>query len=325
MRCYSRRLQHYEEVQDSAGGVELFNEKRNEQIDSVTNLGGTFEEEYSSRLLVTSRNLRGTQEEPKPYNQRSLQYSAFQIKMYWKAGYCWQEEWIERDWCMECEGGSCVSGRRLRVEFCNATKAIQKFQYVPVLWGTGGQIKVASSANNLCLDRNSTTGTILLAPCQSSLSRQQFLGFQTNGTKFELNPKSRTDLCLTNDHHHPKAGEIVYATSCTAVRKIHTNEWSIYHGGSYSNPFTASDLTNLKIRYSSAPCSISSPCDMCEGDCNSDADCKKQGTSNLKCFLLRTGNSTTTNGTVLPIRVVPGCYGTKEVTTDYCYQPTIAH
>lgn len=40
-------------------------------------------------------------------SHRRLEDFNFQIKMHWEEGFCWQEEWRERKWCWQCEGGNC--------------------------------------------------------------------------------------------------------------------------------------------------------------------------------------------------------------------------
>ena len=141
-----------------------------------------------------------------------------------------------------------------------------------------------------------------LASCRTTY-KQIFVGIKTDGSRFELSPKGSTDMCLVNLEHHPKAQEIIYATSCKLVRTIHTNEWTAYNeGSSGSSTSTGSGNTNLKLR--NPECSDNSLCDICEGDCDSDDQCR----SYLLCFK-RTGNEP-----------VPGCFGTGTVGRDYCYK-----
>ena len=160
-------------------------------------------------------------------NNRELQ-SSFQLKMYWQEGYCWQEEWIERRWCMSCQGRSCGSGERLWLQACNAADSTQKFKYVPVNGSGGGQLMTAST--NLCLERISDT-SFKLNSCLSTKTSQIYLGINTNGSPFEINPKNSAKKCLVNNDHHPRASEVIYSIDCKLARVIDTSKWTVYNGG----------------------------------------------------------------------------------------------
>lgn len=154
--------------------------------------------------------------------------STFQLKMYWQEGYCWQEEWIERRWCMSCQGKTCGSGERLWLQTCNAGDSTQKFKYIAVSGSGGGQLM--TSTTNLCLERI-TDSSFKLSSCSSTKTSQVFLGITTDGKPFELHPKSNGNKCLVNNDHHPKAGEVIYSADCTLARSVHTDQWTSYHGG----------------------------------------------------------------------------------------------
>ena len=240
------------------------------------------------------RNLRGND----ALTHRELQ-SSFQLKMFWKEGYCWQEEWIERKWCLTCDGNTCKKGEKLWIRFCARNQSNQRFIYIPVQGTGGGQLKTATE--NLCIER---TGEIsyLLAGCNSTNNDTQiFTGVRIDGSPFELSPKGQRSQCLTNNAHHPKAEEILYSTSCKVARSSHTNAWTTYHGGSESNPLSATEMSTLKTRL--PVCSTSRPCTMCQGACNNDNQCQ----GNLKC-MKRNGNET-----------VPGCFGIEIDGQGYCY------
>ena len=260
-----------------------------------------FDMEHLDAQDSGSRNLRGNNEQQ---THRELQ-SAFQLKMFWQEGVCWQEEWIERKWCMSCQGSSCESGKVLWLQFCNINDPIQRFTYIPVTGSGGGQIKTATA--NLCLERNSTN-TFMLAGCKTvDLDKQIFIGLKTDGTTFELNPKGSADKCIVNNSHHPKAQEVMYTSTCLLARLFKTSKWTTYNGGSESSPLSASDKSTLRLK-NNTKCSSSHPCEVCQGDCDSDDQC--QGTS--KCFQ-RNGDEQ-----------VPGCFGGfGTVGSDYCYEPFI--
>jgi hypothetical protein len=86
-------------------------------------------------LSPTTNNLRGAEEQ----SHRELQ-SSFQVKMNWEEGFCWQEEWIERQWCLSCQG-KCGIGDPIWVQFCDVNDATQQFSYVPVA-GSRLQVKI---------------------------------------------------------------------------------------------------------------------------------------------------------------------------------------
>jgi hypothetical protein len=248
-----------------------------------------------------NRRLRGKEEQP----ERELQSSVpapFQLKMFWQDYYCWQEEWIERAWCWACQGATCERGENLWLQFCNADDPAQKFNYIPILGSGGGQIQTAS--NKLCLDRTANNN-FTLADC-SLVDTQIYTGVQTDGNRFEIAPKGAPDSCL-NQPHHPKAGEIIQTTTCLIARYWYTNEWTAYHGGSNSNPYSASNLSTLRVRTN--VCTANRPCDICQGDCQTDDHCK--GT--MLCFQ----RSSQT-------QEVPGCFG-KGIGAvggeNYCYNP----
>lgn len=229
-------------------------------------------------------------------NNRELQ-SSFQLKMYWQEGYCWQEEWIERRWCMSCQGRSCGSGERLWLQACNAADSTQKFKYVPVNGSGGGQLMTAST--NLCLERISDT-SFKLNSCLSTKTSQIYLGINTNGSPFEINPKNSAKKCLVNNDHHPKASEIIYSIDCKLARFIDTSQWTVYNGGTTSTSTPTSTRTTLRLR--NPDCNTQRPCVVCEGHCSNDDECR--GT--LTCFQ-RKGNEQ-----------VLGCSGTGTAGKGYC-------
>jgi len=252
-----------------------------------------------------SSSLRGAED------RRDLSSSpTFMLKMYWEQGYCWQEEWIERKWCMSCEGTTCGQGEFLEVQPCDSTKAIQKFIYVPVSGSSGGQLR--TSTQNLCLERIS--GSVWkLNTCRTTNQGTQILeGIETDGSRFELHPEGSSKECLTNNDHHPKPFEKIYSTSCDSARWSKTSNWSTYMTSSPTaapptksptkGPTQPTSSTVLNLR--PGECSVSSPCVKCQGDCDSDSECS----SGLSCFQ-RTSTQT-----------VPGCTGSGSPGRDYCYK-----
>jgi hypothetical protein len=266
----------------------------NEQEDAPLDLS-SFDNLEAQDLSVNTRRLRGT-DGPK---RRALQ-SSFQLKLYWESRFCWQEERIERKWCMSCIGSSCEKGEDLWLQFCDAEDITQKFNYLPVEGTGGGQLQTVS--NHLCLERVSRNN-FTLAECSASLGVQVLKGLVTDGSAFEFKPLGAADLCL-NQEHHPKAGEIIKTTPCRIASEYHTNLWTVYHGGSESSAYSASDLSTLKLK-NNTKCGVNHPCDLCQGSCSSDFECS----GDMRCFQ-RDGNEQ-----------VPGCFGPGTFGEDYCYNP----
>jgi hypothetical protein len=144
---------------------------------------------------------------------RKLQSTAFSLKMYWQEGYCWQEEWDERKWCLECQGSSCGEGDYLVIETCSSSST-QKFVY------EGENLKPYTS-QDLCWERTGRNAH-QLKKCASS-SEQIIKGIKFDGN-FEMHPNGYSDDCLTNQHH-PKSGEIIRGQSCSAARNDKTSLW----------------------------------------------------------------------------------------------------
>jgi hypothetical protein len=59
---------------------------------------------------------------------RKLQEFTTMLKMYWKVGYCWQDEYDrERTWCMGCEGSTCQEDDVLWLKRCDEDDEEQRF------------------------------------------------------------------------------------------------------------------------------------------------------------------------------------------------------
>ncbi|KAI2492543.1 Ricin-type beta-trefoil lectin domain [Fragilaria crotonensis] len=227
----------------------------------------------------------------------------FNMKIHWQEGYCWQEEWKERKWCMECDGDTCGEGDKLELQVCENV-ARQEFNWVPT--SGGGRLKVSNK--NLCFERVGTN-EYRLKICSSS-SKQVLVGFNAN-KPFELYPRGlEGEKCLSNNRHHPKASEEIFTDRCSNARAAHTNRWEVYwpsSGGSSSGSGGSSggSSSSKSLVTPVRSCSSSNPCGECEGDCDTDSHCK----GNLVCFQ---------KGANTP---VPGCRGTDNSKTDFCVDP----
>jgi uncharacterized membrane protein YgcG len=144
---------------------------------------------------------------------RELQSTVFTLKIYWQEGYCWQNEWDERRWCLECQGSSCREDDYLLIDDCSSSSK-QKFVY------EGGRLKPFTS-QDLCWERTRRNAH-QLKKCSSS-SKQIINGIKFDGT-FEMHPDGYPDDCLTN-HHDPKSGEVIRGQSCSMARNDKTSLW----------------------------------------------------------------------------------------------------
>lgn len=240
-------------------------------------------------------NLRGTEDRHR-YLQSS---STFMLKMYWQQGYCWQEEWIERKWCMSCIGSSCEEGEMLDIEACDSTRATQHFRYRAIAGTGGGQLRTATKS--LCLDRVSHSQYILTQCRRTNLESQILVGIKTDGSRFELTPMGSSGQCIVNNNHHPTPGERLFSTSCSTAHDSHTSFWMSYNESSSVTSDSTQPLKALSMR--NPECSTSQPCGRCEGDCDMDEECQ----GNLQCK--QRWNT----------EAVPGCSGTGVSGKDYCY------
>jgi hypothetical protein len=151
------------------------------------------------------------------------------LKMYWRYGYFWQEETIERKWCMKCDGGSnCKPGQGIFVTNCDTDVATG--------WGflvaTDGSImiKMASATANLCIQAYQNARFLTVQTCDEGAIAQRFRsigGQRVVGDKFELRPLIAPTMCVTQDHH-PKQGEYLGLWNCSIPEGDTTNFWNIY-------------------------------------------------------------------------------------------------
>ncbi|KAI2506108.1 hypothetical protein MHU86_8339 [Fragilaria crotonensis] len=226
----------------------------------------------------------------------------FNMKIHWQEGYCWQDEWEERNWCMQCDGHVCGEGDKLEVQVCEKVTQ-QEFSWVPT--DVGGRLKVADK--NLCFQHINRT-MYRLEVCSSS-EKQVLVGFSAS-TPFELYPHKLVGKRCFSSQHHPKASEEVMIYRCSAARAAHANFWEVYWPslGGNSSDSAGSSEGNSTSTYLVTPvrsCSSSNPCGECEGDCDTDSHCE----GNLVCFQ---------KDEDVP---VPGCRGTDNSRTDYCVDP----
>jgi hypothetical protein len=152
-----------------------------------------------------------------------LQYRALTRSFqYWEQGYYWQEETIERFWCLQCEGSACQNGDEVEIRTCDSDNTYWNF--VP---NGSGQVQFRIANTNLCLQHEDQR-RIVVRNCDSSYSRQ-FFGPGNGafgGSRFEIVTPA-TGGCVSQQHH-PKSGENIFSMPCETARKYDTSFWVKY-------------------------------------------------------------------------------------------------
>lgn len=230
---------------------------------------------------------------------RHLATTRFLLRMYHEesTAYCWQSEWEDRGWCMECEN-DCSQGEQLWIQFCDDGEDNQYFVYDQVS-STYGRFKPFTK-QNLCLEYQAS-GDLTLETCDSLNSNQIITGFDLK-KEFELYPygrdpsSSNSPLCFTQDHH-PKTKEYIEAQTCSSARGDKTSLWFADEVIVEGNPlgvvpspvyspveapaYSPVGIPTLPLVDNGADsCSPTNPCQRCEGDCNTDSDCA----GDMECY-----------------------------------------
>lgn len=163
-----------------------------------------------------------------PDHEEPAAPETFGLKLHWEEGYFWQEETIERKWCLRCDSTrpECAPGRRVYLTDCE-NDMISQFQFV-YLPNDSFFIKLAAA--DLCLTApDDTRDRYLVQYCNARNARQLFAtsGNATWGGAFEIHPVWARDGCVSNTHH-PKFGESLYLWRCTTSRSADTSQWNFY-------------------------------------------------------------------------------------------------
>lgn len=154
---------------------------------------------------------------------------AFGLHIYWEEGYFWQEETIERKWCLRCESSreECEPGRRVFLTECD-TSEISQFEF---LTAPNGAFFIKLTTNDLCLEvPQDTQDRLLMQWCDPNNEYQTFVagdGAAEWGDRFEIHPSWASNMCVTNTHH-PKFGESLYLNSCERARRDTISYWNFY-------------------------------------------------------------------------------------------------
>ncbi|CAJ1947361.1 unnamed protein product [Cylindrotheca closterium] len=175
---------------------------------------------------------------------------AFKIRLYWNESYFWQEENVERFWCMECvkcaEYGNldgfdhgCVSHQTGDETRCAAGDSM----WVRECEGRGNRFNIQGSEENgfmvriartdLCIERIKEQHQLLFVQhCDRGSPWQRFLPWN-DYHKFQLKPigyKGRPEVeseCVSQ-LHHPKSGELLALHNCALSREYETLFWEKY-------------------------------------------------------------------------------------------------
>ena len=128
---------------------------------------------------------------------------------------------------------------------------------------------------------------------------------------FELRPMENPNLCLVNLDHHPRPKELIYSINCAQARLDHTSQWTVLNNNmdSFLSSTTSSSSApnSVTLRLRKPACSTTRPCNVCQGECYSDAMC----TGRLECVLL--------DG----INPLSGCTGVGTAGKSYCHLPLL--
>ena len=154
---------------------------------------------------------------PKPREgKRELLGSYFNMRLFWKEGYRWQENPAERKWCMKCQNNRCSRGTGIKIAKCNRDDWRQHFFF------SEGRIRSRRN-KDVCLKRDGRS--IVLSNCSNS--QNQKWDTLRKDREFQLRPPGNSEKCASQ-HHEPKEGEKVYMTSCKRSRSCRTDKWNIY-------------------------------------------------------------------------------------------------
>jgi hypothetical protein len=179
-----------------------------------------------------SSRLRGGVTAVKPAQRRNLEESTyFHLKMYHEESkdYCWQGEWEDRRWCMDCEGSKCSRGDIIEVRTCERSNQLdQQFVYEDIPGSGGGRIRPYYNQDLCFMRRSSSSRTVYLDWCKEDYDDDEiFLGFDFD-KEFELIPKTLSDHCLTQEHY-PRSGEKIFADDCENACNVGTCLWEVIY------------------------------------------------------------------------------------------------
>mmetsp|Transcript_30349 Transcript_30349/g.54979 ORF Transcript_30349/g.54979 Transcript_30349/m.54979 type:complete len:187 (+) Transcript_30349:280-840(+) len=153
---------------------------------------------------------------PKPREKKRELNSHFNMRIFWKNGYRWQNSSSEKKWCMQCKANKCPKGSGIKVERCDRDDWRQHFYF------DDGRIRSRRN-KDVCLEREGRS--IVLENCSNS--RDQIWASLRKDEPFQLRIPGNIHKCASQ-HHQPKSGEKVYMTSCKRSVASQTDEWIVY-------------------------------------------------------------------------------------------------
>jgi hypothetical protein len=176
------------------------------------------------------------------------------IKQHWERSYFWQEEDIERQWCLECttcneltksnwgEGcydynnndrRDCQNQDQLWIQNCNGWEGSSGNAEFEIVRGpVADQIKIRNK--NFCLERVDNL-YINLQLCDPNNVRQLWVGFDMDNP-FDLRPLEQNyrandyggpvevHRCMSQQHH-PKKYEVLFLEECDLAHFWDTALW----------------------------------------------------------------------------------------------------
>ncbi|GKZ00780.1 hypothetical protein MPSEU_001029800 [Mayamaea pseudoterrestris] len=156
----------------------------------------------------------------------------FKLKIYWQKGYEWQNEVIERKWCLRCSSSdvACDAGRRVYITNCDNDEFMTEWE-VSYLDGDSGAFLMKDSNSDNCLTiPDDTQEPLIVDTCDNGNIQQQFFaqnGDAAWGDKFELQSAWIPIGCL-GVTHHPRDRETIYIWECQQTRTWTTGLWNFY-------------------------------------------------------------------------------------------------
>jgi len=147
---------------------------------------------------------------------RSMMESGpFQVKLYWKRGFYWQEEKTETRWCIECQD-SCKSGSKAVIQTCRKKDPKQK-------WVFEDKKFKPSTNKNLCIDHSDRKELRLKTCLAVRDGDQKFEKVTESGGRNIFKAKGK---CLTQ-HHHPRYNEVLRLDKCELAKRSDTIHWEM--------------------------------------------------------------------------------------------------
>mmetsp|Transcript_31231 Transcript_31231/g.65314 ORF Transcript_31231/g.65314 Transcript_31231/m.65314 type:complete len:189 (+) Transcript_31231:151-717(+) len=153
---------------------------------------------------------------PRKYIRSRELNSYFNLRLFWKRGYRWQESSSEKKWCMQCTLSGCPEGSSIKIDTCDRSDSRQQFFF------DDGRIRSRKN-KDVCLERQGRS--IKLDQCNNSSSQKW--DELSKSREFQLRIPGNKYKCASQ-HHHPKKNERVYLTSCKKSVDNKTDKWIVY-------------------------------------------------------------------------------------------------